>query len=1118
MRRLLLLSTLLAFASGWAAPAHAAEAGDGHTLTRFPTLHGGTIVFAAHGNLWQVARAGGVAQRLTADTGEDVMPRFSPDGKWIAFTASYDGNGDVYVIPAGGGAARRLTFHSDVTPKAPDRWGPNNMVLGWTPDSTKIEFLSRRMAWNDSYMRPFEVPLAGGLPGPMTLDRGGLMSWAPDGHTIAYTRIMRDFRIWKRYDGGMSQDVYTYDFNTKKLDRITDFAGTDTAPMWYGNRIYFLSDRDANRRANIWCYDLGTKQFREITHFTDYDIDFPSISGPGGDDAGIVFQQGGSLYVIDLPSETLHKVDVRVPDDGTRTMTRTVKTAKYVTETDTSQTLDYAISPNGKRAALVARGDLYTLPAEHGATRNLTDSSGAFEDHPSWSPDGKTIAYTTDASGERQIAVRPAEGGAEKLLTHFSAGFFYKPVFSPDGSKLAFSDNEHRLWIVPVSGGDPKAVAHDPYSEIHDQNWSPDGRWLAWSQLGPNQQRTIWLYDSTTGHAEPAADPMNSNWSPVFSPDGRYLWFISNRHENPAASDRDFDFTDAKSNGLYLATLSADTPSPFVPRSDEGTVGNDAKPGHDDGKWHPGNGPAVHLTTDGLMSRATALPGTEGANILGIDARGSKLYWQTAGVTGFEGPLPGEKSTLHVYDLADRKTETVIDALDSYEISADGSAILFKHDDDWTITEAKPKGEAHKLSLDAMVAQVTPPAEWAEMFEDAWRLERDFFYSTKYNGVNWQGVHDAYAKLEPLVGSRGDLTYVLGQMQGEMGNSHTYAGGGDDLDPTPHVATVLLGVDYALDAASGRYQFARIYPGDNTRPAYRSPLTEPGINVHPGDYLLAVNGHELKAPTNPYSLFVGLEGPVTITVAAQATGARRDITVDPLKSELNVRELDWIDTKRRTVDRLSGGRVAYIYMSDMESLGLEQFMRQFYPQTDKRALLMDDRFNGGGFVDQLVLERLRRVLVGMSTNRQRIAAPIPQLLIDGPKVALLNHYSASDGDIFPFFFRKYGLGKLIGTRSWGGVRGIRGYWGLLDGGYITIPEDSLYGLGSEWVMENHGVDPDITVEDTPDEMLSGHDPQLARGVNELLDELKSRPASLPPAPPLLPAYPPADQNQGAGVN
>jgi tricorn protease len=897
--------------------------------------------------------------------------------------------------------------------------------------------------------------------------------------------------------------------------------------MWYGQTIYFLADHDAARRANIWACDLATHRFRQVTHFTDYDVDFPSLG-----DSGIVFQQAGRLYVLDLPTEQLHPVEVRVPDDGMHTRARFVDARKFLRDVDPAQMIDYDLAPNGKRALFVARGDLFSVPAEHGSTRNLTESSGAEEDHPAWSPDGAWVAYTTDASGGQQVAVRPALGGEERILTRFSEGYRYQPAWAPGGDKLAFSDNEHRLWYVPVAGGEPRQVAEDPYQEIHDYRWSPDGLWLAYSLTDRNQIRSIWFYSLASGKATRVSASRDNDYAPAFDPEGKYLYFISARHENPVLSESEFEVANLKSTGIYVATLAADGVAPFAPRSDEGAI-EAPRQGREDGKaaaaggdagardeWKPGASKPLRVDLDALVQRAVPLP-VPAAVVSGLEAVKGRVYYQTSPLPTIEGKLPGEKSALHAFDMVERKDAIVIGDLDGYRLSANGEKLLYKKDKDWFIVDAKAGGdgaaksheEKKPLALANLRVLVEPRREWAEMFESAWRLERDFFYNTRMNGVDWPKVRAAYEKLLPLVGSREDLNYLIGEMQGELGNSHTYVGGGDQDDPTARVATGLLGADYFLDAASGRYYFARIYPGDNTREAYRSPLLQPGAKIKPGDFLLAVDGHELKAPMDPYQLFVGKgEQNVRLTVADAPAGARRDVVVEPVKSELNLREQAWIEHNRDLVDRLSGGRVGYVYLSNMEELGMDQFLRQFFNQSDKLALIVDDRWNGGGFIDQLVLARLRRTLVGMSTNRALAGTSIPQQLVNGPKVCLVNHYSASDGDMFPFYFRKYGLGPLIGTRTWGGVRGIRGPWPLLDGGYITVPEDSVYGLDSQWVMENRGVVPDIEVDDAPREMLAGRDPQIEAAVRYLLDGLGSNPGSkpggLPPPPPLLPAYPP----------
>ena len=1086
--------------------AAAATAQANNTLMRFPTLHGDSVVFEAHGNLWKVSREGGTARRLTTDPGFDIMPRFSPDGRWIAFTGQYQGNTDVYVIPADGGDAKRLTFHSDVVADAPMRWGPDNMVVTWTPDSRNIVFLSRRNTFNSWFGQLFTVPLTGGLPVQLPILKGGMLSYSPDGSEIAYNRIFRNFRTWKRYYGGLAQDVWIYNFKTMKLDRVTDWKGTDADPMWYGHLIYFLSDRGPESRKNLWVYDLDSKQFRQVTHFKDYDIDWPSLG-----DSGIVFQEAGALYVMDLPSEQLHKLAVSVPDDGGRTGMRWVDASKYIQSTDTAGDTNIGLSPNGKRALLQARGDIFTLPREHGPTRDITHTSDAEEEYPTWSPDGKWIAYATDSSGEDEIAVRPANGGAGQILTGFKRGYFYQPVWAPGSDKLAFSDNEHRLWYLDIESRKLTQVAQDKWSEIHDYAWSPDGQWLAYSVTADNQMRQIELYSLNSGKAIRVSSAMDSDMNPVFDPSGRYLYFLSMRHENPTFSETEFNVATLKMFGVYVATLTRDEASPFAPRNDEGTLSNGKGDAGKTPEWKPGASKPMRIDLDGLLARAVPLP-IPAANIGGLAATPGHIYYMTSPNQMIAGPLPGVPPELHVYDLAKREDKTLVTGLAGYTLSADGKTVLYNMPDGkFMFSDALP-GAAKPAPLDTshMWVQVNPVQEWNEMYNMAWRLERDLFVNREMNGVNWQAVHDQYAKLLPLAGSREDLNYLIGEMIGELSNSHTYVGGGD-MDYGVHRApTGLLGVDFGVDEKSGRYYFRKIYPGDNTRANYRSPLTEPGVNVKAGDYLLAVDGRELRAPTNPYSLFTGTANEdVTLTVADNAEGKnRRSVLVKTIPNELDIRLKAWIDHNREWVNKESGGKIGYIYMSDMEAQGMDQFIRQFYPQITKQGLIIDDRWNGGGFIDQIVLERLRRVLIGMNSNRQQVASPIPQQVSDSYKVTLINHYSASDGDIFPYFFKKYGLGPLIGTRTWGGVRGIRGYWPLLDNGYITIPEDTMYGLHSEWVIENHGVDPDMEVDNNPGKEMLGQDAQLKAAVDYLMEKIRAHPLNLPPPPPLLPAYPP----------
>jgi tricorn protease len=1123
---LLAAASLLAFGSARAA------------LPRFPQPYGDRIVFVADGSIWSVARSGGSAQRLTSAAGQDLFPRVSPDGRWIAYTEANKAGTDVWVIPAGGGSARRLTFHPSTEVGTGGRHGPDDMVVTWTPDSKSVVYLTKQKQWNTWIQNMYAVPVAGGLPTALPIDSAvGLATYGPDGHSIAYNRIFQNFRTWKRYNGGLAQQVFTYDFNTRQLQQITDWSGTNTSPMWWGRRIYFLSDRDVNRRANIWVYDQDTKQTRQVTHFTDLDIDFPAL---GGD--AIAFQQGGKLYTLDLPTEKLSEVAVYVGDDNTRTRARVVAVKDQIRDSDIAQQVDYALAPNGKRTLFSARGDIFSVPAEDGATRDLTGTQGVDEDHPTWSPDGRTVAYTTDVGGEQQIAVRPAEGGAERVLTAFKDGYLYGPIFSPDGQSLAFSDSAHRLWLTGVDKpGTPRQVAQDKFGEIHDQAFSPDGRWLAFSLAADVRRRDLYLYEIASGKTTKLGDSSSTDFNPLWSPDGKYLYFVSNRHENPVPSDSEFDFSIVKSLGLYAIPLARETVSPMAPRSDEadsgpeaaggpglpkdaagragrggasddkGQKGEKAKPSPD----RPGPIAPIHIDLDGLMARAVALP-IEPGNIAAADARGDRLIYLTQPLSLIEGSLNGEKSALRVFDFKTRKDAVIAQDVDSYSLALNGQRVLLKRKGAYLVVDTKADAEkdadaTKTLNLDRMRVIADPVQEWSEMFDNAWRLERDFFFSPVMNGQDWPAVRAKYRALLPTLGSREDLNYLIGQVLGEMGNSHTYVGGGDDADTTPAVHGALLGVDWALDAASGRYRIATIYPGDNTRDAYRSPLSQPGLNVHAGDYLLAVNGVELRSPTDPDSLLqlADAETTVDLTISETPTGPRRRIVVRPIDKELGVREAAWIAGNRAAVDRLSGGRIGYVYMSDMEQLGLQQFVRQFYSQLHKQALIMDDRWNGGGFIAPYALERLRRTLVMLEVNREGAIASEPLDILNGPKVALLNHWSASDGDIFPNLFKAYGLGKLIGTRSWGGVRGIRGNMTMMDGGYVTVPESAPYTIDRVWSVENHGVDPDIEVENQPSDILAGHDAQLETAVAVLMKQIEGKSPDYPAPPPLLPAYPPS---------
>jgi tricorn protease len=1023
-------------------------------LTRFPTASADRIAFVAYGNLWTVALGGGPAARLTDDPGQVLAPHFSPDGHSIAFTWRREGGADVYVVPVSGGVPTRLTFGPTLNGSY------DNIVTGWTPDGTKILFTSLRQSPAYHY-ETFAVSATGGLTTPLGLGPAGLSSLSPDGGQIAFDRTFRNLGgdQWKRYVGGQAPDIYIYDFGRKSLDRVTDWKGIDTAPMWAGHRLYFLSDRDKSRRANIWVTDLETKVTRQVTRFTDYDIDMPSI-GPGG----ISFEQGGKLYLLDLPSESLHAVEVAVPADP-RVAPHELPAAQYV------HRKDFALSADGSTAIFSARGDLFAVVLD-GTAVNLTRTPKSMEDHPAVSPDGRTLAFITDADGEQQVATMPIGGGAVRALTNFKSGLLYTPRWSPDGKWLAVADGNHGLWLVAAGGDRCEQVARDPAAEIRDARFSPDRHWLAYSTERPNQLRAIHLRDLATGQDTIVSSVMENDHDPAFSGDGQFLFFLSQRHELPIVSDRDREGTIAtlKSDALYVTPLAADAHTPF---------------------GHPGSDtPAASHTTvnsAGLMARAVEVPIQAAGGIADLEPRGRVLFYRATPASGIGGDLPGEVSGLHAFDLDSGKDRTVTADVDGYVLSPAGEKALVRSGSNWHIVDVAPGATSDlAIKLDAMRVMVDPPAEAHEMFEQAWRLDRDLFWDPKMNGVDWRTVHDAYARLVPLVGSHEDMIYLLGELQGELSSSHMFLGGGDRGDPRPAVHTALLGADFALDAESGRYKFARVYRGDNSRGRFKAPLGDPALDVRDGDYLLAIDGQTLAAPADPYSLLLGKQGSISLTIARSATGPTRTIVIDTTDDEGEIRKLDWIDNNRAVVDRLSGGKVGYIYLSDFEELGSEDFIRQFYPQTDKQGLVIDVRGNRGGFTSQWVLDLLRRPRVGSFINREGAVTALPGAAAPRMVAVVTDIFSMSDGDQFPYFFRSWRLGKVVGERTWGGVRGIKGPWPLMDGTFVTVPKDSLRDLHGTSIIENRGSEPDIQVVNSPADLAAGHDLQLETAVRTVM--------------------------------
>jgi tricorn protease len=1112
----------------------AQEAQEGRLL-RFPDIDKDRIAFVYGGDLWLASGSGGTARRITSNPGRELFPKFSPDGKWLAFTGQYDGNFNVYVMPSDGGQPRQLTFYQGQAHALSDRMGILNQVIGWAPDSRNIVFLSRRDASNGWIKRPYTVSVEGGLAQPMPMDEGGLLSFSSDGTKVAYNRIFRNFRQWKRYTGGMAQDITIYDLKNNVVDQViphTDY--TDTFPMWHGNTVYFTSDRGPAHKLNLYSYDLGGKQVEQLTNFDQYDVMWPSL----GADA-IIFENGGYLYKFDLQTKQSTKLVIFVNGERDDAMKRWVNASKHVT--------DFDIAPDGKRAAIAARGEIFAVPAKEGSIRNLTHSPGEREQHVAWAPNGQWVAYVSDRTGEDEIYITSQDGlAAEQAVTSGHKGFMYQPVWSPDSSKIAWSDKDCKLWYVDLKDKKPVEVDQNKYGEIVNYRWSPDSKWLAYDKNVDSGLSVIYLYGLADHKITAVTSALNNSYSAVFDPDKRYLYFLSDRDFNEVLGNIDFEFANPKTTRVYVVTLTADEPSPFPTLSDEVKVKSEepevvtpVPDGNKKSKQPParkeekGEKPGekteqtatkappktFKIDLEGIQNRIVALA-VPPAVIRNLDVSKDAIFYSTSPIQGLSGPIPGEGKGIHAFDLKEHKDKVLLDGADHFALSADGSKLMYRVDDagggagegpmgiiETKITEAPHKVGDGALKLDGMRVEIDPPQEWKEIFNEVWRQERDYFFEPAMNGVDWQKTKGQYAQLLPFVADRYSLTYIMGEMIGELSNSHTYVGGGDMPDLHP-VAVGLLGADYEVDS-SGFYRIKKIFTGENWDAHTRSPLTEPGVNIKEGDYLVAINGRQLRAPQTPDELLVNAANEVvTLTVnSTPASGGAHQVVVKPIADEYTLRELNMIATNRKKVDEASGGRIGYVYLPDMGDGGLNQFVKQYFPQIRKEGIIFDVRYNGGGFVDQLIFARLRRVLAGMSPARNWEPGTIPANVFHGYMACVTNHFAASDGDFFSYFFKQYKLGPLIGERTWGGVRGIRGNIPLMDGGYITRPEFSLYSLDSKWLIENRGVQPDVVVDNPPDLVRNGQDPQLEKAVDMLMQEIKANPKKLPSPPPDLPTYP-----------
>ncbi len=1087
-------------------------------LLRFPTTNGQQIVFCYAGQIYTVGNDGGTARRLTSGPGYSSFPRFSADGTQLAFTSQYDGNTEVYVMPGEGGAPKRLTTTATLgRDDISDRMGPNNLVMTWENTKPLVVFRSRKKSYNSFNGELYTVGLDAELPQQLPFPRGGFASFSPDDSKLAFNRIFREFRTWKHYRGGMADDIWIYDFKTAQTMNLTNDPSQDICPMWGpDNHIYFISDRDG--RMNLFSIDLTSKETKQLTTFKDFDIKFPSI-GKGS----IVFEQAGYIWRYDLASGQAAPVPIEIKEDFDSGRSGMVDASKHIDSVSTA--------PDGERVIIVARGDLFSVPAKNGTPRELTKTSNAHERDAIWSPDGKWVAYNSDATGENELYVRAQDGkGEPQQITKGADTYYYQAVWSPDSKKLLWSDRLQRLRYVDVSSKAVTEVDQDKYGEIGSYDWSPDSQWVAWSRPEENGLEKVYLSSAMNKKPVAVTGDWYSSGRVRFSDDGKYLLLSSSRDFKPTFGEEEFENVYRDMQRVYLVTLARETESPLAPRSDEVGKGdkkdkekeadekkagpNDKKPEEKEKKKPV----VVKIDPDGIQNRLVGLDiaPAEYSDLRLVDGRIFYLRRTVADDAGEDEEAGPESRKFHLcsYSLEDRK-ETVLGDVKSYEITADGKKMLIKVDKDYAIIDLpkdKIETKDHVLKMEGFDMQLDRHAEWNQIYFECWRQMRDFFYSPTMNGVDWKALRDKYAALLPFVNHRNDLTYLLGELIGELNNGHTYVAGGERPE-TPRIKLGLLGAELSRDAATRAYRIERILPGENWDNETRSPLTEIGVNVKPGDYILAINGTPVSSLPNLYEALIGTAGKqVILRVNSKPTDAgARDITVVPTADESPLYYLAWVQKNIDEVSRKTNGEVGYLHIPDMGQPGLNQFTKLYFPQIRKKALIVDVRGNGGGFVSPLVIERLRRALVMVEMSRNGVPEPNPPQTFLGPMVTLIDEFSASDGDIFPYRFKTLGLGKLIGKRTWGGVIGIRNPLPLSDGGQFFKPEFAPYSKeGKGWVVEGHGVDPDIVVDNDPAKEFRGEDQQLDRAIQEIQTELKTKRYDLPPIPP----YP--DRNPAKG--
>lgn len=1071
-------------------------------LLRYADVSATQIAFVYAGDIWLVPKTGGVAVRLSSPRGEELFPRFSPDGTEIAFSANYDGNTDIYVIPAQGGLPRRITHH-----------GAADRVLNWYPDGQSLLYATMMTSYKDRFNQLYKVSAKGGLPEQLPVPYGEFGAISPDGKILAYTPISVDFRTWKRYRGGMNPDIWFFDLDKQTARNVTKNDANDSLPMWHGDTLYFLSNRDASQRDNLWAYDTRRDRFRQVTFFKEFDVKFPSI-GP----ADIVFECGGQLYLLDLATEKYREVAIQVVTDASTLKPRLENVSSYIHGA--------AISPSGKRVLFEARGDLFSAPAEHGVVRNLTRTSGVAERTPAWSPDGKLIAYFSDKTGEYELTVRNADNtGEEQTLTRLGPGFRYRPQWSPDSKKILWIDQAMKVWLFDFDTKQPKPIDQQKWRYHGALNgfsvsWSADSRWIAYSGDKDNRNHCLVLYDTKNAQRHEVTSGFYDDDEPVFDPDGKYLFLRTGREFKPIYSELDNSWIYANTWRLAAVPLRRDVPSPLAPRNDEEpekkkdedtakrsaseAEKKDAKPEEKKDekpaeKKEEKKPKAVEIDLEGFEQRMVLLP-TKAGRYADLCAVSGKLIYRWLPRAGADSTA----SPIEFYDLEKRETKRILDDADDLQLSADRSKLLVRKERTYAIIDPKEAQNLNKkVDTSGFETTLDPVAEWKQIFNDAWRIERDYFYDPNLHGVNWPLMRERYGKLLADCVTRWDVNFVLGELIAELNSSHTYRSGGD-TERTLERGVGYLGCDFALENGACRIKrILRAAPWDTE---VVSPLLRPGLtNVKEGDYLLAVNGVPLDVTQDPWAAFQGLaDKPVFLTIndKPEMKGAR-EVLVQTLASEARLRHLAWINANRLKVEKLSGGRIGYVYVPDTGVNGQTELVRQWRGQVTKDALIIDERFNSGGQIPDRFIEMLGRKLDNYWGVRDGKDWPWPPVAHYGPKAMLINGWSGSGGDCFPYYFKQAGLGPLIGLRTWGGLIGMTGCPGLIDNGSVTVPTFGIYNTKGEWIIEGYGVDPDIEVVDDPARMAKGGDPQLERAVDELLKALKKN----PPPQPKKPKYP-----------